>query len=71
MKKSYILIIGIFTLLTIINISISFKQTNPNKKDETITIINKTFTHKDKFDEKKIYYNKTNYETFNKIFKEK
>ena len=39
MKKSYILIIGIFTLLTIINISISFKQTNPTKKDETITII--------------------------------
>ena len=70
MKKFYIIIICICIILTILNISISTKPTNCNDNEE-IVIVNKTNTYNEKYDEKKIYYNKTNYKTFNKIFQEK
>ena len=70
MKKLYITITCILIILTLINVYISTKPQTYNDKEE-INIINKNYSYKEKFNEKKVYYNKTNYKTINKIFNEK
>ena len=70
MKRFYIIIICICIILTRLNISIATKPSNCNDNEE-ITIVNKSYTYNDKYDEKERYYNKTNYKTFDKIFNEK
>ena len=70
MKKLYITITCILIVLTLINVYISTKPQTYNDKEE-INIINKNYSYKEKFNEKKVYYNKTNYKTINKIFNEK
>lgn len=70
MKKLYITITCILIVLTLINIYISTKPQTYNDKEE-INIVNKNYSYKEKFNEKKVYYNKTNYKTINKIFNEK
>ena len=70
MKKLYITITCILIILTLINVYISTKPQTYNDKEE-INIVNKNYSYKEKFNEKKVYYNKTNYKTINKIFNEK
>ena len=70
MKKLYITITCILIVLTLINVYISTKPQIDNDK-EKINIVNKNYSYKEKFNEKKVYYNKTNYKTINKIFNEK
>ena len=70
MKKLYITITCILIVLTLINVYISTKPQTYNDKEE-INIVNKNYSYKEKFNEKKVYYNKTNYKTINKIFNEK
>ncbi len=70
MKKFYIIIICICIILTIINVCSVNNQKNSVDKEE-IVIVNKNVSYGEKYNEKKKYYNKTNYKTFNKIFKEK
>ena len=70
MKKFYIIIICICIILTIINVCSVNNQKNSEDKEE-IVIVNKNVSYGEKYNEKKKYYNKTNYKTFNKIFKEK
>ena len=70
MKKLYITITCILIVLTLINVYISTKPQKDNDK-EKINIVNKNYSYKEKFNEKKVYYNKTNYKTINKIFNEK
>lgn len=70
MKKFYIIIICICIILTIINVSSVNNQKNSVDKEE-IVIVNKNVSYEEKYNEKKKYYNNTNYKTFNKIFKEK
>lgn len=70
MKKLYITITCILIVLTLINVYISTKPQTDNDKEE-INIVNKNYSYKERFNEKKVYYNKTNYKTINKIFNEK
>jgi hypothetical protein len=70
MKKLYITITCILIVLTLINVYISTKPQTDNDK-EKINIVNKNYSYKERFNEKKVYYNKTNYKTINKIFNEK
>lgn len=70
MKKLYITITCILIVLTLINVYISTKPQIDNDK-EKINIVNKNYSYKEKFNEKKVYYNKANYKTINKIFNEK
>ena len=46
-------------------------QSQIDNDKEKINIVNKNYSYKEKFNEKKVYYNKTNYKTINKIFNEK
>ena len=70
MKKFYLSVICILTILTIVNVSVALKP-QKNNDSEKITIINKTYSYNEVFKENKKYYNKTNFKTINKIFSEK
>lgn len=70
MKKIHILMLILVLLFSIINISIL----NISPKDinaESINIVEKKVTYKDKFNKEEKYFNKLNYKTFAKLFKEK